>query len=90
MIDFGKKDVLGISIDAVDYEAAVERVITAAKEQRPLAVSALAVHGVMTGVLDPAHKFRLNKFDLLTVNRCVGPSAGCIKQSWPIVSMGRA
>ncbi len=29
------------------------------------AVSALAVHGVMTGVLDRVHKFRLNHFDLL-------------------------
>jgi len=28
-------------------------------------VSALAVHGVMTGALDPAHRHRLNAFDLL-------------------------
>ena len=32
----------------------------------PLALTALAVHGVMTGVLDPAHNARLNSFDLVT------------------------
>lgn len=65
MIDRGKKDVLGVRIDAVDYAAAVERVVEAARQRRPLAVSALAVHGVMTGVLDRVHRYRLNQFDLL-------------------------
>ena len=65
MIDFGKHNILGIPIDAVDYAAAVERVIQAAKHNRPLAVSALAVHGVMTGVLDSAQRQRLNRFDLI-------------------------
>ncbi|MGH8879351.1 MAG: WecB/TagA/CpsF family glycosyltransferase, partial [Stackebrandtia sp.] len=49
-----------------DYEAAVDRVVTAAREQRPLALTALAVHGVMTGVADRAHGARLNSFDLVT------------------------
>jgi N-acetylglucosaminyldiphosphoundecaprenol N-acetyl-beta-D-mannosaminyltransferase len=65
VIDRGKHDVLGIRIDAVDYKAAVERIIKAAREEAPLAVSALAVHGVMTGVADPVHRYRLNQFDLL-------------------------
>lgn len=65
MRQLGKKNVIGILIDAVDYEASVEFILRAAKERRPAAVSALAVHGVMTGVLDPAQKFRLNHFDLL-------------------------
>lgn len=65
MRQLGKKNVIGILIDAVDYEASVEFILRAARERRPTAVSALAVHGVMTGVLDPAHKFRLNHFDLL-------------------------
>ena len=30
-----------------------------------MAVTALAVHGVMTGVSDPEHQFRLNRFDLV-------------------------
>jgi N-acetylglucosaminyldiphosphoundecaprenol N-acetyl-beta-D-mannosaminyltransferase len=65
MRQLGKKNVIGILIDAVDYEASVQFILRAARERRPAAVSALAVHGVMTGVLDPAHKFRLNHFDLL-------------------------
>jgi N-acetylglucosaminyldiphosphoundecaprenol N-acetyl-beta-D-mannosaminyltransferase len=66
VIDRGKRDILGIRLDAVDYDAAVERIIEAAHARRPYAVSALAVHGVMTGVDDPAHRTRLNRFDLLT------------------------
>lgn len=66
MIDLGKKNVLGVMIDAVDYEAAVDRIIRAAEERRPYAVSALAVHGVMTGVDDPEHLYRLNHLDLVT------------------------
>ena len=66
MIDGGKRDVLGVMVDAVDYPAAVERTLAAAREGRPYAVSALAVHGVMTGVRDPAHRRRLNALDLVT------------------------
>src|SRR5262245_32765941 len=55
MIDLGKHPVLGVGIDAVDYSAAVDRVTRAAHEGRPYAVSALAVHGVMTGAMDRTH-----------------------------------
>jgi exopolysaccharide biosynthesis WecB/TagA/CpsF family protein len=65
MIDGGKHNLLGIGVDAVDYATAVDKIISAARERRPLAVSALAVHGVMTGVLDAAHRYRLNQFDLI-------------------------
>lgn len=65
MLDFGRKNILGININAVDYEAAVEKIISAAKEKRPFAVSALAVHGVMTGATDKTHRYRLNKLDLI-------------------------
>ncbi len=65
MIDKGKKNLLGIYIDAVDYETVVTKIIRAAQEQRSLAVSALAVHGVMTGILDPIHAARLNTLDLV-------------------------
>ncbi len=65
MIDHGKRNVLGIGISAVDYAAAVDTIIDAAHNDRPFKVSALAVHGVMTGVLDPAHRWRLNAFDLV-------------------------
>ena len=65
MIDRGKHNLLGVKVDAVDYTAAVAKIIAAARDSQPLAVSALAVHGVMTGVFDAAHRYRLNHFDLI-------------------------
>jgi exopolysaccharide biosynthesis WecB/TagA/CpsF family protein len=66
VIEGGKRNVLGVLVDVVDYEAATGRVLAAARERRALALTALAVHGVMTGVADPAHAARLNSFDLVT------------------------
>jgi exopolysaccharide biosynthesis WecB/TagA/CpsF family protein len=66
MIDKGKHNVLGVMVDAIDYDAATEKVVTAARDRKPLALTALAVHGVMTGVADPAHNARLNSFDVVT------------------------
>lgn len=60
-----KRNVVGILVDAVEYEGAMEFIFSAAREKHGAAVSALAVHGVMTGVLDREQKFRLNHFDLL-------------------------
>jgi exopolysaccharide biosynthesis WecB/TagA/CpsF family protein len=65
MRNLGKKNVVGILIDAVDYEAALDFIFRRARARQSAIISALAVHGVMTGVLDPRHKFRLNRFDLL-------------------------
>jgi N-acetylglucosaminyldiphosphoundecaprenol N-acetyl-beta-D-mannosaminyltransferase len=65
MIDLGKKNVLGILVNAVNYEAAVSKIIGAAHTRTPMSVSALAVHGVMTGVLDSTHRYRLNHIDLV-------------------------
>jgi exopolysaccharide biosynthesis WecB/TagA/CpsF family protein len=66
MLDRGKRNILGVLVDAVDYEAAVDRIVRAAQSSRPYAVTALAVHGVMTGVESVEHRHRLNKFDLIT------------------------
>ncbi len=66
MIDKGKGNVLGVEVSIVDYDAAVDRIMAAARERRHYAVTALAVHGVMTGVQDRAHNARLNSFDLVT------------------------
>jgi N-acetylglucosaminyldiphosphoundecaprenol N-acetyl-beta-D-mannosaminyltransferase len=65
VLDLGKRNVLGVQISAIDYEAAVAKIVKAAERRERLTVSALAVHGVMTGVLDPVHQVRLNHFDLL-------------------------
>lgn len=61
----GKKSVIGVLIDAVDYEVATDLVFRFARERRGAAISAIAVHGLMTAVLDSEQKFRLNHFDLL-------------------------
>ncbi|MCC6511136.1 MAG: WecB/TagA/CpsF family glycosyltransferase [Pirellulaceae bacterium] len=65
MIDLGKVNLLGIEVCAVDYEAAVGKIIQAAQQRQPLGVSALAVHGVMTGVTDREHCYRLNQLELV-------------------------
>jgi N-acetylglucosaminyldiphosphoundecaprenol N-acetyl-beta-D-mannosaminyltransferase len=66
VIDHGKRNVLGVLVDAVDYPAALLRVLDAAHDRRPYGVSALAVHGVMIGVRDDVHRHRLNALDLVT------------------------
>jgi N-acetylglucosaminyldiphosphoundecaprenol N-acetyl-beta-D-mannosaminyltransferase len=66
MVDRGKRRILGVDISVIDYKAAVEKTIAAAKNNQAFKVSALAVHGVMTGAQDDAHRFRLNTFDILS------------------------
>lgn len=65
MIDNGKFNLLGVKINSIDYEGAVARIVDAAKNRKVLGVSALAVHGVMTGVLDDDHRHRLNNLELV-------------------------
>lgn len=65
MRDEGRHAVAGVAIDCVDYDTAVSRIIDAARDQRHLGVSALAVHGVMTGHDDPHHRHRLHSLDLV-------------------------
>jgi N-acetylglucosaminyldiphosphoundecaprenol N-acetyl-beta-D-mannosaminyltransferase len=61
-----KHNVLGIQIDETDYDDATSRILSAARAGKGYSVSALAVHGVMTGVQDAAHRRRLNSFDMIT------------------------
>lgn len=65
MIDKGKHNLLGVQIDAVDYEAALEKIFFSARARKSMAVSALAVHGVMTGTMDSLHAARLNSLELV-------------------------
>lgn len=65
MMDRGKNNLLGVLVDGIDYDAAIERIVGAARERRPYAVTALAVHGVMTGHMDREHRARLNQLDLV-------------------------
>lgn len=65
MIDRGKHNLLGVNISAVDYESAIKKIIESAEGRRALGVSALAVHGVMCGVMDATHRHRLNQLELI-------------------------
>lgn len=53
-MNLGRHSVLGVGIDAVDYDETVNQIIAAAKDGRWLGVAALPVHSVMTAVLDPS------------------------------------
>jgi exopolysaccharide biosynthesis WecB/TagA/CpsF family protein len=59
-------NILGVGVHALDYQQATDCIIEAARGKRPFAVTALAVHGVMTGRDDPNHRTRLNRLDLIT------------------------
>jgi N-acetylglucosaminyldiphosphoundecaprenol N-acetyl-beta-D-mannosaminyltransferase len=65
VLDYGKHNILGVQVNAIDYDSAVARILGAARERHRLTVSALAVHGIMTGALDPTHQYRLNHLDLI-------------------------
>lgn len=61
----GKSNLLGILVNHIECAEASALVLQAAAEHRPFAVSAIAVHGVMTGVLEATHRYRLNHLDLV-------------------------
>jgi exopolysaccharide biosynthesis WecB/TagA/CpsF family protein len=65
MIDGGAKNLLGVRMCAVDYESATEKILVCARAGQRCTVSALAVHGLMTGALDSVHRYRLNHLDLV-------------------------
>jgi hypothetical protein len=60
MLKAEKCNILGVLVDPVDYREAVSRIIGAAQYGKPMGISALAVHGLMTGVLDAEQRYRLN------------------------------
>jgi N-acetylglucosaminyldiphosphoundecaprenol N-acetyl-beta-D-mannosaminyltransferase len=59
-----KKNIVGILIDPVDRATATQMILEAARQRRGYAVSAMAVHAVMTGVFDSVQRHRLNHLDL--------------------------
>lgn len=62
----GKKNLLGVGIDAIDYEAATAAIVEAASGPTAYAGTALAVHGLMEAVRDPEYRHRINHLDLVT------------------------
>jgi N-acetylglucosaminyldiphosphoundecaprenol N-acetyl-beta-D-mannosaminyltransferase len=60
-----KHNVLGVLVDDADYDGVTERVLAGARARRPMAVSALAVHGIVSAYGDSSLRARLNRFDLV-------------------------
>ena len=60
-----RHSILGVHIHATDYAKATETIVEAAKNKKAFAASAMAVHGVMTGVTNAVHRGRLNSLEYL-------------------------
>lgn len=60
-----RHEVLGVRVAATDYDHVCAAIRRSAHAGQPLTVTALAVHGVMTGALDSEHRRRLNTLDLV-------------------------
>jgi N-acetylglucosaminyldiphosphoundecaprenol N-acetyl-beta-D-mannosaminyltransferase len=65
MTDRRKLNILGVLVDATDYESTLGAIVNAARAHRGLSVSASAVHSIVEAVFDRAHKHRLNHLDLV-------------------------
>lgn len=65
VIDLGRFNVLGMRVNAIDYDSAVAKIMAAATAGQAFGVAAQPVHGVMTGVLNPEYGYRLNHLDLV-------------------------
>ena len=65
---FPRYSILGVEVTAVERPEAAEAVLAAARDRVPFGVSALAVHGVMQGVLDPEFQYRLNELEMVVAD----------------------
>lgn len=65
MVDLGRHPILGVTVAAVDYEAATDALLVAAAENRAMALTCAAVHGVTLGARDRAYRHRLSTFDMI-------------------------
>lgn len=59
-------DVFGVQMSVTDYADSIEQIITAGREKRSFAMSALATHGLMEAVHDPEFLEVVNGLDLVT------------------------
>ena len=61
-----KISVLGVRISRLDYTRAVDEIISAGRERRDMAVTALAVHGLMEAFMNGDLRAKINAFDIVT------------------------
>ena len=60
-----KYNILGVMVNRINYDQAVKLILEKAKEKKSYSVTALAVHGILTGVQDRYQRYRLNNFDMI-------------------------
>ena len=63
-----KHDIFGVGVSATSYDEVTTRVIAAARRGQGGLLTFAAVHCVMCGVQDPAHRARLNAFDVVATD----------------------
>ena len=61
-----KGNVVGVGVSVTDYKEVTQCVIEAARAQRPLLVTACAVHVLIAAIDDPVFAAVLNHFDIVT------------------------
>lgn len=59
-----KFDVLGVEVSATSYDELARLIVAAARRGESAIATFLPVHGVVTGALDPAYRYRINAFDV--------------------------
>jgi N-acetylglucosaminyldiphosphoundecaprenol N-acetyl-beta-D-mannosaminyltransferase len=61
-----KFDLFGVQVSATNYEQAVDCIMDAAREHRSAAVTALAVHGLVTAARDKDYCRKVNTFEIIS------------------------
>lgn len=61
-----KCDLFGVRVSATSYDEAVELIAQAARRNESAAITAFAVHGLVTAAGDPAYRDQVNTFDIVS------------------------
>jgi len=61
-----KCDLFGVRVSATSYDEAVDAIAHAARQNKPAAVTAFAVHGLVTAADDKAYRDRVNTFQIVS------------------------
>ncbi|HEX8525129.1 MAG TPA: WecB/TagA/CpsF family glycosyltransferase, partial [Tepidisphaeraceae bacterium] len=61
-----KQDLFGVKVSATSYDEAVECIIAAAKKNQSAAVTAFAVHGLVTAAREKGYREMVNTFEIIS------------------------
>lgn len=59
-----KHDVFGVGVSATDYQRCADALMSAAQRRQGAIATFMAVHALMSAATDPAHRDRVNQFDV--------------------------